>query len=478
MRNSRLVLIALFLGGCAAVPQPRSAPAAAPVPTRAPRSIEAKPLPSKDEDLSVGDVVGPPGAPPLDHPAVCGNGIIEQRGYDRVCASCIPGRECPCGWAPRMEACDGSVPQGLTCERFGFNAGELRCTSQCELDTSGCRSVAPPTPKWRSQLVSLGREVSTEQSLAVNGNALLVAGTHGSTLTAARFDVKTRYPLGSTYSVSPPVAGTDATLTDVLVAPVGDRFLIATRHVGERSTLVYLTDSSGWPKDLTATIPGRPIAFGGGIEAGLLITTSGFVRLDASGHASARVRPLFQVAFAGDALHAAIASTEDGWIAAVAVRKGAESVARVDVARISANGEAKVTASVAQISDAYHPLSLAATGTRAYLVYVLDQSLQAAEVQRTGVLGARIRIGGGAFNRVLAAGLEGEVLTAWAATERGHLHRLTAQLTTGATELRDSIDFTAGFVLTGTVGAGAFFATFRSSTDEMLLYRENASAPR
>ncbi len=40
------------------------------------------------------------------------------------------------------EACDGSVPAGLTCEGVGMGSGTLACSPQCTLDTSGC-SASP-----------------------------------------------------------------------------------------------------------------------------------------------------------------------------------------------------------------------------------------------------------------------------------------------------------------------------------------------
>jgi hypothetical protein len=36
------------------------------------------------------------------------------------------------------EACDGGVPAGMTCGGLGMGAGNLACSSQCTLDTSGC----------------------------------------------------------------------------------------------------------------------------------------------------------------------------------------------------------------------------------------------------------------------------------------------------------------------------------------------------
>ena len=40
------------------------------------------------------------------------------------------------------EACDGTVPAGLTCQGVGLGAGTLACSAQCTLDTTGC-SAAP-----------------------------------------------------------------------------------------------------------------------------------------------------------------------------------------------------------------------------------------------------------------------------------------------------------------------------------------------
>ena len=50
----------------------------------------------------------------------CGDGVIDQPG----------------------EACDGSVPAGLTCQALGLGPGTLACSAQCTLVTAGC-SAAP-----------------------------------------------------------------------------------------------------------------------------------------------------------------------------------------------------------------------------------------------------------------------------------------------------------------------------------------------
>src|SRR6185436_20852238 len=52
--------------------------------------------------------------------AYCGDGLINRPG----------------------EACDGSVPPGLTCQGVGLGSGTLACSPLCTLDTTGC-SAAP-----------------------------------------------------------------------------------------------------------------------------------------------------------------------------------------------------------------------------------------------------------------------------------------------------------------------------------------------
>ncbi|WP_437738569.1 DUF4215 domain-containing protein [Sorangium sp. So ce1335] len=51
-------------------------------------------------------------------PGACGNGVVE-----------------------RGEACDGPDLGDATCQRFGFEGGELRCSPDCTADTSGCTGV-------------------------------------------------------------------------------------------------------------------------------------------------------------------------------------------------------------------------------------------------------------------------------------------------------------------------------------------------
>jgi len=60
-------------------------------------------------------------------------------------AECTASVDChPCGdgHATGDQACDGPDLHGATCVKLGFAYGELRCTSVCALDTTGCRRTA------------------------------------------------------------------------------------------------------------------------------------------------------------------------------------------------------------------------------------------------------------------------------------------------------------------------------------------------
>jgi hypothetical protein len=70
--------------------------------------IEASPTPIRTP-------IGP--TPPEPH---CGNGVKEG-----------------------SEACDGEDFSGAMCEDFGFASGQLRCKSNCTIDTSGCSNTCP-----------------------------------------------------------------------------------------------------------------------------------------------------------------------------------------------------------------------------------------------------------------------------------------------------------------------------------------------
>src|SRR5438067_13727177 len=78
----------------------------------------------------------------LGQTPVCGNGRID-RVIEHICASCIPGRECPCDDVESAaEECDGDdLPS--TCAGLGWFGGKLRCDKSCHFDESNCLLADP-----------------------------------------------------------------------------------------------------------------------------------------------------------------------------------------------------------------------------------------------------------------------------------------------------------------------------------------------
>lgn len=85
------------------------------------------------------------------------------------------------------EACDGSVPAGLTCEVVGLGAGALACSSQCTLDTSGCSAAPVCGDNLRNQPFEVcdGTDLAA-QSCQSHGFA---TGTLGCAVDCGSFDV-------------------------------------------------------------------------------------------------------------------------------------------------------------------------------------------------------------------------------------------------------------------------------------------------
>ncbi len=75
-------------------------------------------------------------------PGSCGEDGCEYAYEDVPCSSgCLDAacRECGDGVRQPNEMCDGSDFGGLTCSRLDFDAGDLVCTADCQIDTAGCR---------------------------------------------------------------------------------------------------------------------------------------------------------------------------------------------------------------------------------------------------------------------------------------------------------------------------------------------------
>ena len=79
-----------------------------------------------------------------------GGGELECKSdcldFDR--SGCNAPETCGDGEVQDLETCDGSVPDGTTCESLGFESGSLACAENClEFDTSGCNSDEECEPK-------------------------------------------------------------------------------------------------------------------------------------------------------------------------------------------------------------------------------------------------------------------------------------------------------------------------------------------
>lgn len=454
-----MVRLSVLLGvvlASTAIAQPRGAP-----------SLTADPLPSAE-----------PGAPPAE-PVICGNGKVDSRP-ERVCASCIPGHACPCGWTTTpAEQCDGQDFAGATCNTFGFDEGELRCDAHCKRELSGCtRKPPPPPPAWLGKVIRTGGPKGSRLVAAVNGNVLLVAGTYGAELNARVFDART---LSSNAGVQtghlpPPENYANVTLIDVFAALLADGFVIAVLRYTEPRTYLFRVTAAGKLEGPFAQVDARPIFLAGGKDRALLGTTEGFVLLGADGRPTGKVRPLFKLPTWGEAIHAHATAMNDGWVVAIAVRKGAESTARLGLARVTSKGEARVAEPSTVISDAYDPLALATDGSRAFVAYdTEDHGFAIAEVAQDLSLRGAQKLAGTFFIRVLGAAFDGKRLTAWASNGGRGLHRLRVELPAGAAEDLELIDaLPRAESAAAAVGPGFGDLVFRAEeTSDALLYRDD-----
>ena len=285
-----------------------------------------------------------PEAPPSE-PVICGNGKVDYRP-ERICAPCIPGNSCACGWSKApAEECDGHDFAGATCKTLGFDEGALRCDAHCKRDLAGCTRKPPPSPPaWLNKITRTGGPKGSELVAALNGNALLVTGTYGADLNVRVFDATTLFSNASVQrgTLPPPENYANMTLIDVFAAPLGDGFVIAVLRDAEPRTYLFRVTAAGKLEGPFAQVDARPIFLAGGKDRALLGTTQGFVVLGADGRPLGKPKPLFKLPTWGEAIHAHAAPMNDGWAVAIAVRKDAESTARVGIARVSSSGEARV----------------------------------------------------------------------------------------------------------------------------------------
>lgn len=372
--------------------------------------------------------------------ARCGNGKVEIARYELHPAPCMPGRgPCPAAWVPVREQCDGSeFSSNVTCQSYGFDRGTLRCTKDCTVDPSSC--VRDPPPEWLKRLIPLGEPSGTSFAVALTGSTTAVASVFGDHLTGRTLqDALTRSGLSATVPV-PLYRGDNHSLGDVLIAPIGKGFVIATYHVGDANTALYLLAPDRPFDKPAAWVKGHPVFLGGGEQVGLLGTKEGAVLVGADARPRGALRPLFKVAARGEVVHGAVASVTDGWVVAVGVRQGAERTARIDLGRVSWTGETTQVRGAARINDAYEPLKLAAEGSRAFVVAVKEPGLVAMEVLPGNAVGPDIALAHGTFTRVLAAELRDGALTAWVSGERNRVQRVRHTLDSGAKDVIDLME--------------------------------------
>lgn len=135
------------------------------------------------------------GASPGVIPAACGNGRIDVQ-VERTCAPCIPGRPCKCGEVARpLEPCDGEDVGDKTCQTQGFFAGRLRCTSSCQLDTSGCERLASPLTLLHRTVGPAAERVA----MAFETNVVGVLAQRGEQFTVTPYNWDLRGPWGKPF---------------------------------------------------------------------------------------------------------------------------------------------------------------------------------------------------------------------------------------------------------------------------------------
>src|SRR6185312_15169835 len=285
---------------------------------------------------------------------VCGNGKIGPRGYQQVCASCIPGRACPCGWQPQMEECDQGDLGGMSCQTLGFVAGTLRCTSDCTLDKSDCQTAARVHVTTSS---TAGAPRGRDFALARNGDVLGIAATETGSVRFRMIDALTlQGRSGESIWAPPPNYPKDAIgldrvnrawmdpLWSPVLAPAGATFLLAVEQSAYDAYLVRTfrpaagTGALGAP---VATFPGRRPRF---LVPGKGAALLGFewkglavVRLDDQGAPIGQPVTL-PVLPRQLGQRAAALWTGDGWTIAASPEHWNERDARISIARVSANG--------------------------------------------------------------------------------------------------------------------------------------------
>jgi len=80
----------------------------------------------------------------VDDGEACDDGADLNGGYGQCAYDCSgPGPYCGDGMMYEdLEECDGEDFGGLFCQDLGFDSGDLGCSGNCQIDTSGCVGTA------------------------------------------------------------------------------------------------------------------------------------------------------------------------------------------------------------------------------------------------------------------------------------------------------------------------------------------------
>lgn len=356
-------------------------------------------------------------ARPETDPARCGNGRVDS-SWQLISAPCVPGRCCASGWVPQpLETCDGADLGGATCGSKGYLGGVLRCTTACELDASGCEASGPGARTARLPGLAVAGA-----ALARDADTLAIASVEGGALRFRTVSARTLAPLGPARDSAPACAPRAPPPVDrALLVPFRDGFLAAI-GCGVGTTLLRVPRAGPIeaPRDARAGLPLFLARGAPGVLLGIEPHVSGYplelVRLDTEGHpqwepvrAVVAARPTFG--------NLAAAAWLDGeWVAVSA--SSATQEARVPrselfAARVTEDGAVREARA---LGTGGRGLALASDGRRALAVFTTWSGVFAVDVATRGpgpVLQLAAQPEPDRLERVLAAELSGDVLTAW-----------------------------------------------------------------
>jgi prepilin-type processing-associated H-X9-DG protein len=464
MRPARLLLVLAltWLGACAA-PASRQLPPAPPLPTSPPAPTPpAAPVPAPETRFTPAEQGPGPSS-------TCGDGRIGVRTYERVCASCIPGRACPCGWAPSsVEECDGANLGGKDCESLGFVGGQLRCTASCTFDTSGCARTARGV-----QTLSVPAPRGGANALFLDGSRLGVVSSEGSNLSFDLYDAAGLAPAGvsarwMTPVIYPPneigleraMHARRDTLGPVSGGPLGQGYLLAAYQYGDvQGTVTLLAQGRALTGPASTLTRFEPLFVASAAGATLIGLDRGGLEVgpvspDGSVPTPRAIGPERRFG------NAAVAAFDGaGWRIAGIAKASNDPEARLLLARLSPSGALQGSGLVELRPES---VAIAASAAHTWVVVASRMSLDAFEVSGCCAAG-KIEHLAGSGHRVLAARLTGQGLEVFATGPTGALLRLHL----GADGTRDSTPLLAlpGLEVRAAIaGPQGFYAVYTAGT--------------